>query len=81
MSKKIDPRKDPLKYMETLPDKRRVCHCPKHQLFQIDCKDCVVEWTEHWDRRDRWIHNHKYPDENFQTTYHGTAKAEAEKKI
>lgn len=78
-SKKIDPRKEPLKYMETLPDKRRVCSCPKHQLFQTECKDCVAEWNAYWDQKDEWTRNHKYPDENIPTTYHGDGKAKAEK--
>ena len=80
MAKKIDPRKDPLKYMETLPDKRRVCSCLKHQLFQTECKDCVAEWTAFWDQRDEWTRNHKYHDENFQVIYHGNAKEEAARR-
>jgi hypothetical protein len=80
-AKKVDPRKDPLKYMETLPEKRRVCSCSKHQLFQADCQECVAEWNDFWDVRDRWIRDHKYPNhENFSTTYHGNAKEEAERR-
>lgn len=81
MKSKIDPRKDPIKYMETLPEKRKVCHCDKHHLYQPDCKACVTQWNEFWDIHDRWNQEHKYSNnENLRTTHHGQAKEEAERR-
>lgn len=80
-SKQIDPRKDPLKYMETLPDKRRVSHCAKHVMYQPECKECIADWNEFWDIKDRWVRDHKYPsNENIQVIYHGNAEAEAKRR-